>query len=289
MNTDSETELPEVEMPESLAVVTVDKAEIDMQIATAKKYPRQLSTVKRDMLTFATLDQETAMQCFYKVPRGGKMIEGPSIRLAEIAVTCFQNMRVSTKILAVNTNQDDPHAILEAMAFDVQNNTAIRMESRRRITKKRNKDAPDEDDINVAVKAGSAIAFRDAVFKVVPKALVNNVMGAAKKTAIGDAKTLIERRDKAVEAFTKMGVRKERVFARIERKNIEDVSLEDLETLIGLYTAIKDGQISVDEAFPTEDGSKPQFKEKPSTETVSGMTEAEMEAAKQRELVEAGQ
>ena len=42
------------------ALELIQRAEIDMQIATAKKYPRDLAKVKRRMLDFATLDEETA-------------------------------------------------------------------------------------------------------------------------------------------------------------------------------------------------------------------------------------
>jgi hypothetical protein len=247
MNTDTQdTELVQT----AVEMASVERAEIDMQIATAKRYPRQLSVVKQSMLSFATLDQDTAMACFYKLPRGGKMIEGPSVRLAEIALSCYGNMRVASRIVNIQIDGEGGAAVVEAVAFDLQNNTAVRIEKRRRITKKRNKPAPDDDDINLAVNAGSAIALRDAVFKVVPMALIKPVLEAAKRTAIGDQKTLGERRVKAVELFVKMGVKQERVFARIEKKGIDDVTLEDLETLLGLYTGIKDGNVSIDEAFP---------------------------------------
>src|SRR4030095_13145064 len=74
------------------AIEAISRAEIDVQIATAKRYPRVLTQVKQDMLEMATIDEETAAACFYSVPRGSKNIVGPSIRLAEIAFSCYGNV-----------------------------------------------------------------------------------------------------------------------------------------------------------------------------------------------------
>ena len=80
-----EQKSPELEVISASSLELIQRAEIDMQIATAKRYPRDLAKVKRKMLDFATLDEETAESCFYSVPRDGKTIQGPSVRLAEIA------------------------------------------------------------------------------------------------------------------------------------------------------------------------------------------------------------
>lgn len=52
----------------------ITRGEIDMQIATAKKYPRSISKFKAKALEMATLDEETAESCFYNLPREGKEI-----------------------------------------------------------------------------------------------------------------------------------------------------------------------------------------------------------------------
>jgi hypothetical protein len=245
MNTEPKTEI----LP-STAIESISRAEIDVAIATARKFPRQLSVVKQKMLSFATLDQETAESCFYTLPRGGKNIQGPSVRLAEIAVSTYGNLRAGTRILETVTDGPNPHVTVQAVAMDLENNIQVSIEKRRRITKKKSKDTIDEDDINLAANAGSAIAFRDAVFKVVPMALIKSVYDQVKKVAVGDAKTLSDRRARCVETFGKMGVSKDRLLAKLEQKSLEDVTLENVETLLGLHNAIKDGEVSIDEAFP---------------------------------------
>jgi hypothetical protein len=248
---DPKKEQSAVEVMQPMTLDSLSRAEIDMQIATAKRYPRQLSVVKANMMTFATMDQETAEACFYTLPRGGKTIQGPSIRLAEIAVSSYQNLRAGSRIIAVDSESDQPHVVIQAVCHDLEKNVAVTIEKRRRIVgKKKNEGRIDEDDINLAANAGSAIAFRDAVFKVVPLALVKPVFEAAKQVAVGSAKTLMDRRQKAFQTFDKMGVSRHRVLTMLEKRTIEDVTLEDLEVLIGLHNAIRDGQTSIDEAFP---------------------------------------
>jgi hypothetical protein len=112
---------PEVEFIQPGALELIQRAEIDMQIATAKRYPRDLSKVKKRMLDFATLDEETAESCFYTLPRDGKTIQGPSVRLAEIAVACYQNIRVASRVIA----NDGRVITAQAACLDLENNTLV--------------------------------------------------------------------------------------------------------------------------------------------------------------------
>ena len=233
------------------AIESISRAEIDQQISTAKRYPRKLVEVRSSMMELATIDEETAASCFYSVPRGGKNIQGPSIRLAEIAFSSYQNIRAGTRIIEAVVDGPSPYVAIQAVCHDLEKNIAVMIEKRRRIVGKKSKGGIiDEDDINLAANAGSAIAFRDAMFKVVPGILLRPIYEAAKKVAIGDAKTLNDRRQKAIEHFQKMGVSADRVLASIGRTKVDEVTLEDLETLIGTFTAIKEGSLSIEDAFP---------------------------------------
>ena len=235
------------------AIESMTRAEVDIQISTAKRYPRSIAQVKKDMLSFATLDQETAESCFYSLPRGGKNIQGPSVRLAEIAVACYGNLRAGVRVVEAISTGDQPHVVLQAVCHDLEKNTCITIEKRRRIVGKKSKGGQiDEDDINLACNAGSAIAFRDCVFKVVPGALIKPVYEQAKAVAIGDAKTLGDRRERCVAAFAKMGIKVDRILSLLGKKGVDEIDLADIETLLGLHTAIKDGHTSIDEAFPNE-------------------------------------
>jgi hypothetical protein len=233
------------------ALESIERAQIDMQIATAKRYPRDIHKVKQGMISMATLDRETAQDCFYSLPRGGRTIQGPGVRLAEIAIYQFGNIRVQTRILEVIADGPTPHVTVQGVCADLERNVAASIEKRRRIVGKKAKGGIiDEDDINLAVNSCAAIAFRDAAFKIIPGALVKPAFDAARRVAIGDAKTLVDLRTEAMSRFAKMAVDEARVLRLLGRSAVEAVDLNDLETLFGLFTAIRDGQTTIDEAFP---------------------------------------
>lgn len=247
-------DLVQPEIVERSAIESIERASVDIQIATAQKYkkhlPEMMSQVKARMITLATIDEETAASCFYTLPRGGKTIQGESVRLAEIAFSCYGNARVQARIIEVVSDGPEPHVVIQAISHDLEQNVAYSAEKRRRITKKKSKNTVDEDDIQLAVNACTAIAFRDAIFKMIPKAFIRPVMLAAKKVAIGDVKSLGSKRQTVVERLKAMGATQERILSVVSCLKIEDIGMEQLETLIGLGTALKEGDISLEEAFP---------------------------------------
>lgn len=255
-------ETNDLEIIPSGQMEAMERASIDVQISTAKKYPRTLSAVKAQMLSFATLDVETAAGCFFTLPArkggDGKPIQGPSIRMAEIALSSFQNIRAGARKIA----DDGKTVTVQGVCHDLQNNVCVSVEVQRRVTTKEGRRYSD-DMVNMTCNAACSIALRNAVFRVVPLALVKPIYESAKRVAVGDAKTLVTRRADAVAHFTKMGVDKVRIFAAVGVKALEDVGLEHLEMLIGFANAIKDGDASVDETFPAVDSvshaAAPQF------------------------------
>jgi len=222
------------------------RGEVDIQISTAKQFPRSIKKFAGDAMSLATLDEETAASCFYSLPRDGKNVEGPSARLAEIVSSCWGNMRSQANIV----DMDDKFVTARGVTWDLEKNVAVSTEVKRRITNKQGRKFSD-DMIVTTSNAACSIALRNAVFKVVPMALVRPVYLKAREVAIGDAQTLSSRRQKMVEYFGKMGVSPEKVSARVGKASIEDVTVDDLAVLIGLSTAIKEGDTNVDEAFPT--------------------------------------
>lgn len=233
----------------------MQELELVAQRQAAVDRPRNMAAVKTHMLEVATLDRETAEACFYALPRGGKTIFGPSVRLAEIALASFGNSRCGCRIINVDTKSENPHVIVQAVAMDLENNVAISIEKRRRIVKKRGRAEIDDDDVNLATNAAIAIAFRDAVFKIIPGAIIKPVMEAAKKLAIGDSKSLENRRARAIEAFAKMGVSADRILAVLGKDSVDKIDFEDIQMLLGLHNAIRDGATTIDEAFPVKEKS----------------------------------
>lgn len=229
------------------ALAAMTKSEVDVQVTTAKTYPRSVRRARDEALGLATLDEDTAASMFYALPRGGKKIEGPSARFAEVIVYSWGNLRAQ----AIISDVGDKYVTAMGTCFDLEKNVAVQVEVRRRITDSKGR-RYDDDMITVTGNAAAAIAFRNAVFKVIPFALVKPIYEQAKLAAIGNAKTMAERRGQALDWFAKAGVPEPRVLAMLGRAGVEEVTIEDLVTLTGLRTAIRDGDTTVDEAFPVE-------------------------------------
>jgi molybdopterin converting factor small subunit len=76
-----------------------------------------------------------------------------------------------------------------------------------------------------------------------------------------------------VQHFQKMGVTDKQIFAVVGKENIEEIGLDELAALKGLATAIKDGDVTVDDAFSAGNGHSEDLKSK---------TQAAADALKQK-------
>jgi len=227
---------------DSLSLIT--KAEIDTQIATAKAFPRSLKMFHDRALSMATLTEDIAASCSYSLPRGGKTLEGPSVRMAEIIVSSFGNIRSGARVIA----NDGKTITAQGICHDLETNNCVTVEIKRRITDKYGKTFND-DMQTVTGNAACAIAFRNAVFKVVPAALCQDIYDKAKEVARGTAETLVKRRDKAIDYFNSIGVKNEQIISVLEIKKIEDIDLDKLSILTGMKAAIKNGEETVNSLF----------------------------------------
>ena len=233
------------------ALEQITRGEIDIQISTAKRFPRSMTEFKRTAYQLATIDQATAQSMWYSLPRAGKKIEGPSIRFAEVLAYWWGNLRVHAAIVDIG----ETHITAMGSAFDLERNTGTRTRTLRRITDKDGK-RYNEDMIGVTGNAAMSIAFREAVFKIIPRSLAKDVYEAARKASLGKG-TFEEQRKGAVDWFTNRGISLERVLAALDRKGMADLDVEDVLTLRGFATAINEGEASIETIFPEVDRTKP--------------------------------
>ena len=157
-----------------------DKAVVDVQISTAKAYPRSIKKALENSTIIVTMDEETASSCTYSLPRGGKSVTGPTVHLAKILAQNWGNLRIEAKVVSI----ENKHITSQAIAFDLENNLAIKVEVKRSIMTKNGR--MNDDMITVTGNAANAIALRNAVLSVIPKAIVDKVYNEAKKKITGD-------------------------------------------------------------------------------------------------------
>lgn len=250
-------EVMQVNNAETLMALT--KGEIDAQIATAKQYPRNLSRVLNNIETLATMDEDVAGSCFYTLRRkerdgSVKLIEGASVRMAEIVASSWGNLRTQARIIA----NDGKTITAQGVCHDLETNTAISVEVKRRITDKSGK-TYNEDMQIMTGNAACAIALRNAVFKVVPAALIKKTIDKAKKVSLGESMTLETSRANMLAYFKTIGVDEKQIFDYLSVEKVDEIDTDMVVELRGLATAIKEGTTTVKEAFePKVDEKKAQ-------------------------------
>jgi len=246
------------------AIGAIVRNEVEAQLDAAHKYRRSITRFQADALSMATISQEVAESCIYSLPRMDKgeqkMITGPSVRLAEICASAYGNLHVGGRII----DEDEKEIVAQGGAWDLEKNLRVTVETRRRITNKAGRRYSD-DMVTVTGNAAVSIAIRNAILRVIPRAYVDVIYDRVRLVAVGDAKTLGARRTEVIARLNKLGVPTDRILLRLGKTGPDDVGLDDLETLIGLGTAIKANDLTIDEAFaapapapaaPADDGKR---------------------------------
>ena len=232
------------QVPPSEVKAVVSREEIDVQISTAKAFPRDIETFAKQALAMATFDDGTAQECIYTIPRAGKNVTGPSVRMAEIIASCWGNLHVITRPLI-----EEKHVRAQAVVWDLERNLRVSFEVLRRITYS-NGGRFNDDMIQVTAAAASAIAFREAVKKGIPQAIWKGIEMAVRRKIAGTTSDLPKRRASAIAFFAERGVEAPRLLARLGRQRVEDITIDDVVVLRGISTAITDGDTTLEGAFP---------------------------------------
>jgi hypothetical protein len=239
---------------ESGTVALLNKSEIDMQIATAHRYPRSIAKFRKEAMDMVTISEKVAEECVYALPRKEKnkdtgaweikTIEGPSARFAEVICSAWGNSRAGARVVS----DVGEFVTAQGVMHDLERNVAITFEVQRRITNSQGQRYK-ADMIGVTANAASSIALRNAILKVIPKAFWSDIYESARQTIMGTYATLNNRRSDALAAFQKRGVSAAMIFAHFGVEGVEDITLEHLVTLRGLLTAIKEGDTTPEQVF----------------------------------------
>ena len=243
-------EVLQVEAPNPAQLVaSLDRAEranIDIQVSTAQQYPRSISRCANNAVALVTMDKDTAQSCGYALPRGGKPITGPSVHLAKIIAQQYGNLRAEAKVVEIT----DKHVVSRGTAWDLENNYAVSFEVRRSIVGK-NGNRFSDDMITVTGNAANSIAYRNAIFGIVPKSITDKAYKAAQHLITGDLsdeEKLIKRRDGAIKHFTDTyGITEEEVIKLCGKHTVNQIQADEIALLLGFAQSLKDGDTTVEE------------------------------------------
>lgn len=227
--------------------------EIDTQIATAKQYPRDPIAAREKVRSLILASPSIAEECFYHLERESKkdkkvtIIEGFSVRFAEFVVHAWGNLRVQTRVI----DNDGKKLTIQGVCHDLESNSAAQVEVNRRITTQEGYTFSEDMQI-VTANAGNSIAYRNAVFKIVPAALFNDILEEAKNMVRKSIeKNLTERITKMYSAFGSIGVTPMMLFEYLHIGGEEDITAKNIQDMTGVFNAIKEGSTTVEETFGT--------------------------------------
>ncbi len=250
----------------TISETTMDGQAFDIQVSTAKRYPRNVMRVIDNAIATVVRNEAVAATCGYALPKAGKQIQGPSVHLARIIAQFYGNIRVQVRAGEIGHK----HVTASAIAFDLESNYAIQVDSRRKILDK-NGNRYNDDMINTTMLAAMAIAERNAIFKVIPQALIDEVYSAAKHKLTGDLsdeKKLVARRKTMFDFWLKnYDVTEADILEMFGKQTAAQITADDIATLIGLQQSLKDGETTIEQQFTRFKKEEP-TKEAPAKENL---------------------
>ncbi len=226
------------------------KAELDTAIMTAQLIKRNIDTFMEEATKLITYNEDIAASCVFSLPRKKKnekgqyeqtYIKGKSARLSEIILNTYENLTVGSRIIEVTAKT----VTVEGCAWDLQKRTKYTAE----ITE--NINGSHSDAAKLAIGSATSKAIRNAIFKIVGP-LADVLYKRAVDYAVGDQKTFPVKRAKVFERMKIQGVDPEKIFSFYGKKSIEEFTPELIEEIIGIGTAIKEGELKIDKAFVTK-------------------------------------
>lgn len=262
----------------------IAQIEIDTQIATARLYPRDVKKIIQSVKDLCTINDEIAASCFYAKPVGQnkidknrkkiiinqssdqleseKIVVGESIHFAKVIASEWEHLKIRTFI----KEENEKAVIAVCQIHDQQKNTAYESEVHRSIVTRTGKQS--QAQIEVTKMAAQAIAFRNAVLSVIPKAYFIDTLEYIKKFSIGlgektkesQENAFIEAKNKAIAYFTKQGISVEKICNALSISNIDEITSDHLISLRGFVTAIKDKTETLETIFSPEPEQKDEDK-----------------------------
>ena len=242
-------EIAEIAAPSPAQIIagmdSAERANIDIQVSTAHAYPRNIQRCINNSKAIACLSVESAQSCRYALPRGGKPITGPSVHLAKLLAQNYGNLRAEAKVVQIT----DTQVISRGTAWDLENNYAVAFEVRRSIIGKNGRYS--EDMITVTGNASNSIAYRNAVFAIIPKGITDEVYKAVNRKITGDLSDedkLNSRRTAAIKFFNdEYNISEEEVIKLCGKQTVNQIRAEEIALLLGIQQSLKDGDTTVDD------------------------------------------
>lgn len=228
-------------------------AEVQGAILVAQRCPRNVPGAVAAMEESCT-QIHLAEKAFFRFPRAGETVSGPSVYLARELARTWGNVQYGVSEL----RRDDVHGQSEMLAYawDVQTNTRVETKfvvPHKRDTKKGVKDLTDMRDIYENNANSGARRVRECIFSILPPWFVDRAKELCRATIVNppDAKPLPQRIADVIKAFAGLGVSVDQLERKVDR-NSEKWTPEDIAQLTVIGRSLRNGEVSKDDEFPPE-------------------------------------
>jgi len=225
-------------------------AEVEAQVVMAKRFPRNESAAIMAMRETCRR-RELAERAFFRYPKAGKPVSGPSIQLARELARIWGNISYGSAEL----RRDDEAGQSEMLAYawDIQTNTrnsATIINPHRQYTG--GGDLTELRDIQENNASVVNRRVREAIWAVLPPWLVEEAKDLCAKTiADGGGIPLPQRIANAIEVFGNLGITIPQLEAKIGMPAAKWTD-HDVAQLRIIRQSLLRGEISKDEEFPAE-------------------------------------
>jgi hypothetical protein len=226
----------------STAIAATDQqraiTEVQAAMVVARANPRD-PVAAMDRVLNACTRPSLASSALYSYSRGGADITGPSIRLAEAIAQQWGNIAFGIREL----EQRDGVSTVQAYAWDLETNTRrevtfqVKLE---RHTKRGSYKLEDPRDVYEMVANQGARRLRACILAVIPGDVVEAAVQQCEQTLHAQADTSPEAIARLVEAFAALGVTREQIERRIQRR-LEAIQPAQVVALRKIYTSLRDG------------------------------------------------
>lgn len=224
--------------------------EVKGQIFMAKQFPRNPFDAERRILD-ACKRQSLAETAVYNYPRGGQMVSGPSIRLAEVVAQNWGNISFGIKEL----EQRPGESVAMAYAWDLETNTReekVFTVKHIRHSKKGTKNLTDPRDIYETVANNGARRLRSCILGIIPGDVTESAVMECQKTMQGSNGAPLQDRLSAMFSLFKenFNVTQDMIENRFGYKATAFTERNGVD-LKNIYNSLKDGMSKVDDWFDT--------------------------------------
>jgi hypothetical protein len=236
-----------IEQKRSEAVSTIQSS-----MVIAKRFPRDsVDSYKR--IIDSCKRPSLAQAAIYKYPKGGAVVTGPSIRLAECVAQAWGNLKYGFQELEQNADR----SVIEAYCHDLESNTMVSrtFSVPHSITLKNGSEKPVRGgrEIYELVANYAQRRVRACILEVVPGDVIEAAVDQCKQTlAKGSGEPMADRIRKCVLAFSELGVSQKMIEEKLEH-SIDLTTGDELVDLLAVYNSLRDKQAKPKDFFKVPD------------------------------------